>query len=114
MPENINSNLPGENNQEASQNKDASSRPDRFQSDTQKIVRRHMEDPDHQITDEEMQNMRVGMNPPELDEVTEARLEGEDAVDEVEKKILSDRKDIDEDQNTSGDKITPWDIVDPK
>ena len=83
----------------------------RFESDTQKVVRRHMEDPDHKITDEEMADIRVGMSPPVPDEPTKARLEGDDKVDEVEEKILKDRN-IEEDQNTGKDKLTPWDLTD--
>ena len=85
---------------------------ERFESDTQKLVRRHMEDPDHHITDEEMANLRVGMNPPELDDATKARLKDEDAIDDVEKTMLNGRN-IEEDKNTKGDKVTPWDIIEP-
>lgn len=112
MPENNNSNLAEENSGVNETNK-TPERADRFESDTQKLVRRHLEDPDHQITDEEMQNMRVGMSPTNLDEATEARLKGDDAIEEVEEKELGDRN-IEEDENTSGDKITPWDTIDPK
>jgi len=38
-----------------------------FESDTQKIVRRHLEDPNHVITDEDLKNIRVGMTPPVMD-----------------------------------------------
>jgi hypothetical protein len=37
---------------------------ERFESDTQKLVRRHLEDEDHVITEEEIRNVRVGMSPP--------------------------------------------------
>ena len=103
-----NSALPENNDKENLEN-DNQDKPERFVSDTQKIVRRHLEDEEHQITDEEMANIRVGMNPPVLDEPTSARLEGEDAIEDVESKMLKDRN-IEEDENTKGDKITPWDI----
>ena len=100
--------LPGDFSSE-NEKKERRQSAESFESDTQKIVRRHMEDADHQITDEEMANIRVGMNPPELDQPTKARLEGEDAIDNVEENILKGRR-IEEDENTGGDKITPWDI----
>jgi len=37
---------------------------ERFLTDTKRLVKRHMEDPHHVITDEEMQNIRVGLVPP--------------------------------------------------
>jgi hypothetical protein len=38
-----------------------------FESDTQRIVRRHLEDPNHVITDEDLKSIRVGMTPPVMD-----------------------------------------------
>lgn len=35
----------------------------RFQSDTQKLMHRHLQDKDHVITDEELKSLRVGMAP---------------------------------------------------
>ena len=37
---------------------------ERFESDAKKIVRRHLEDKDHVITEEEIASIRVGMVPP--------------------------------------------------
>jgi hypothetical protein len=34
-----------------------------FESDAKKIVRRHLEDKDHVITEEEIASIRVGMTP---------------------------------------------------
>jgi hypothetical protein len=50
---------------------------ERFESDTQKIIRRHLENEDDVITDEDIANIRVGMVPPEFDRATETRFEGE-------------------------------------
>ncbi|RYF86403.1 MAG: hypothetical protein EON98_03785 [Chitinophagaceae bacterium] len=36
----------------------------RFESDTEKLVNKHLSDPNHVITDEELQSLRVGMVPP--------------------------------------------------
>ena len=33
-----------------------------FETDTQKLVRRHLEDPNHVITDEEIRNLKVGIH----------------------------------------------------
>ena len=55
-PEHINENLPGE-----------MENLERFESDAKKIVRRHLEDKDHVITEEEIASIRIGMTPP-LDE----------------------------------------------
>jgi hypothetical protein len=38
--------------------------PQDFESDTKKLVRRHLSDKDHVITDEEIASIRVGMTPP--------------------------------------------------
>ena len=85
----------------------------RFESDTQKLVRRHLEDEDHEITEEEIASVRVGMTPPILDEATEARFEDEDAKEETERKYLGD--DADEgDVPAKDERITPWDTIDPK
>ncbi len=92
------------------ENKGSQDKPEKFESDTQKIVRKHLEDPDHQITDEEMKNIRVGMIPPELSEATNARLEGDDAIEEVEKKIVGHEDQIKEEKNTRNDKLNPWDV----
>ena len=76
----------------------------RFESDVQKLMRRHMSDPDHVISDEEMQNVRVGMSPPP-DEPTQQ------AINEANDRI-ADRKADDEDDTLPGaQKMTPWDLT---
>jgi hypothetical protein len=86
---------------------------DRFESDTQKIIRRHLEDKDDIITDEDIANVRVGMTPPQFDEPTEARFEGEEAREEVEENLLDDAEDMKKDENLDKKQITPWDAIDP-
>jgi hypothetical protein len=76
---------------------------EQFQSDTQKIVKRHLENKDDVITEEDIRNVRVGMTPP-LDEATE------EALEEREEKV-ADRKSIDEERSPRGQKLTPWDVV---
>ena len=82
-------------------------------TDTQKIVRRHLENEDDIITDEDIANVRIGMTPDDLDDATEARFKGEDAIEEEEKDILGDIDKIEEDENTKNKKITPWDTIEP-
>jgi hypothetical protein len=79
---------------------------ERFESDTQKLVRRHLEDEDHVITEEEIRNVRVGMSPPP-DEPTE------EAIQESEGKA-ADRKTADESETAPGEQqATPWDVIQP-
>jgi hypothetical protein len=86
---------------------------ERFESDTQKIVRRHLENEDDMITDEDIANVRVGMVPPEFDRPTEARFEGEEAREEVEGDLTTGTDDMDKDENLNNEQITPWDTIDP-
>ena len=80
---------------------------ERFESDTQKVVRRHLENEDDIITDEDIRNVRVGMTPP-LDTPTE------EAIKDREEKA-ADRKTPSEDETLPGEqKITPWDVVEPE
>ena len=80
---------------------------ERFESDTQKVVRRHLENEDDIITEEDIRNVRVGMTPP-LDEPTKA------AIREREGKV-ADRKQIDENKTMPGEEqITSWDVIDPE
>jgi hypothetical protein len=86
---------------------------DRFESDTQKIIRRHLENKDDIITDDDIANVRVGMVPPEFDAATEARFEGEESREELEEDLLSGTNDMDKDENLDQGQITPWDTIDP-
>ena len=47
---------------------------DKFESDTQKVVRQHLEDKDHVISDEDIDNIRIGMTPP-VDPKDKARIQ---------------------------------------
>jgi hypothetical protein len=82
-------------------------------SDSQKIVRRHLENENDIITDEDIAGVRIGMTPADLDDATEARFEGEDAIEKEEEEILGDIDDIEEGEVTERKKITPWDTIDP-
>jgi len=87
---------------------------ERFESDTQKIVRRHLENKDDVITDEDIAGVRVGLVPPEFDSATDARFEGEEAREDVEEDILGDTEDMKKDENLDEGQITPWDTLDEK
>lgn len=100
-------------NEDAERNENSDANNDRFESDTQKVIRRHLEDKDHVITDEDIANVRVGMVPPEFDAATEARFEGEEAREDVEEDLLDDTKDMKKDENLDEGQITPWDTIDP-
>ncbi len=77
----------------------------KFESDTQKLSRKHLSDPNHQITDEELKQVRVGMSPG-ADEPTR------EAVSEAEERIADAKADSEEDTLPGAQKITPWDTVD--
>ncbi len=77
-------------------------KPPRFESDTQKVVRQHMEDEDHEISEEDMKNVRIGVTIP-MDETTR------EGVEELQEKIDENNQQ----HKTGGDKpVTPWDVVD--
>ncbi|MDQ3277457.1 MAG: hypothetical protein M3Q06_03970 [Bacteroidota bacterium] len=78
---------------------------DAFVSDAKKLADKHMADPNHVITDEELQNIRVGVTPSLPDEPTQQ------AIAEAEDRT-GDRKTPDEDKTLPGaQKMTPWDVV---
>jgi hypothetical protein len=113
MPENRINPLPqdGENvdNKDNTENMDN----ERFESDTQKIIRRHLENQDDVITDEDIASVRVGMVPPQFDAATEARFEGEEAREDAEDGLLEGTEDMKKDENLDKEQITPWDTIDP-
>ncbi len=79
---------------------------EQFESDTQKLVRRHLEDENHVITEEELRNVRVGMSPPPDAPTMEAIHEREEKA--------ADRKVADEDETAPGEQqATSWDILKP-
>jgi hypothetical protein len=85
---------------------------ERFESDTQKIIRRHLENEDDVITDEDIANIRVGMVPPEFDRATETRFEGEETREDIEEDLTKETTNLDEDENIDKGTITPWDTID--
>ena len=79
---------------------------ERFVSDTQKIVRRHLENEDDVISHEDIANVRVGMTPP-LDENDEA------AIETYEERLKEKDPNNSEDGLPGKQKMTPWDVIDP-
>ena len=88
----------------AEQNEQPQNGSGKFQSDTQKLSQKHMADPNHQITDEELKQVRVGMSPG-ADEPTRI------AVSEAEERIADTKADSEEDTLPGAQKMTPWDTV---
>lgn len=83
---------------------------DIFESDSQRIVRRHLENKDDIITDEDIASVRVGVNP-QFDEATAARFEDDNARDEAEEDLLGDTDQLEEEKNSEDEQITPWDTI---
>lgn len=77
-----------------------------FQSDTEKLAQRHLANPDHVITEEELRNVRVGMAPLP-DGPTEEALRNAD------EKIADHKADREEDTTPGSQKITPWNLIGP-
>lgn len=98
MEENV---QPGQNPDQENQ------KSERFESDTQKLVKKHLEDPDHVFSDEEIESIRVGMTPPDAVDTT---------LQELEEKVLkekpADNKTEPGNQESDG-RITPWDAIEP-
>ncbi|HEX8314922.1 MAG TPA: hypothetical protein VF610_00170 [Segetibacter sp.] len=76
-----------------------------FETDSQKLTNRHLADPNHVISDEEFQSIRVGMTPPPDDATQQA-------VSEFEDKIADKKSDSDNDIIPGAQKSTPWDVID--
>jgi hypothetical protein len=78
----------------------------RFESDTQRLTHKHLADPNHVISEEELAQVRVGMSPgPDAPTQT--------AIHEAEDRISDKKKDSEEDLTPGAQKATPWNIVDP-
>jgi hypothetical protein len=88
-------------------NNEDKSRP--YETDTQRLVNKHMSDPNHVITEEEMAKLQVGQTPPEARQAAQ-NLENLPEADER----AADSKSIKEDDLVPGaQKSTPWDVIGP-
>lgn len=80
---------------------------ERFETDAQRIVRRHLENEDDVITDEDLRSVRNGqVIPDETNEEGEENLE--ELIEDAQKKH-PDKSDAD--IKPTDDPITPWDTV---
>ena len=75
------------------------------ESDASKLANKHMADPDHIITDEDMRNIKVGVTG-KADEPTKR------AVKEAEDRVADHKADSEEDIAPGSQKTTPWDVLD--
>ena len=114
MPEKINP-KPGKGEKlETNEKIDSNDSEERFESDSQKIVRRHMEDENDIITEDDIRNVRVGMESSTMDAATEARFVDEETREKIEEKYIGKKEKKDkEDKNLDDQQITPWDTLDP-
>lgn len=85
---------------------------ERFESDTQKLVRQHLEDKDHVISDADIANIRVGMVPPDFDNASDSRFKDDNAAEAADNNLLN-RADGGKEENLDDKRITPWDTIDP-
>ena len=74
--------------------------PEHFESDTQKIVRRHLQDKNHVITEDEIRGVRVGMTPPAEETDSDSRSDAETTA-----------RNDNPDPATAA--LTPWNNVEP-
>lgn len=75
-----------------------------YESDAERLVHKHLADPNHVITDEELASIRVGVvSAP--DEPTR------EAVDEFEGRTADVKADSEDDEIPGAQKATPWDVV---
>jgi hypothetical protein len=87
---------------------------EQFESDTQRIIHRHLENKDDIITDDDIANVRVGATPAQFDDATEARFEDDANLrKETEDDLLQGTKEMKEDENLDEGQVTPWDMIDP-
>lgn len=94
-----------ENKRISPENKTNENKP--AETDSAEIVRRHLEDENHQITDEDIRNVRVGAKddePVTIGAEAEARFAEDDSKEDAE--------DEDLDAPDPKDKpVTPWDVI---
>lgn len=113
MPEEYEDRHPHQNeNVERNDNKEKVNE-ERFESDADRIVHRHLKNKDDIITDEDIANVRIGATPAQFDEATEARFDEDEVREDAEDELLKGTKGMKEDKNLDEGQITPWDTIDP-
>jgi hypothetical protein len=82
---------------------DQAKSPERYQTDSQKVVQRHLEDENHIISDEDIRNVRIG--------VTEvAPMQTEKILDKLVEEVEKENKEED-DVAQKDNPINPWDTI---
>ena len=76
----------------------------KFESDTQKIIHKHLADPEHHISEDEIRNVRIGMTPGP-DAVTKEALNERDGTIDGAGLIETNETD------SGNQQITPWDTL---
>ena len=83
---------------------------EKFESDTQKVVHKHLEDPNHTISEEEIRNERVGMTPPNAGkDPDELNKEIEDSVEKISEE--EEKRNDKDGEKPNDEPITPWDVT---
>lgn len=75
-------------------------------SDAKKLADQHLADPNHIITDEDLQKIRVGVT-------GEADGPTRQAVQEAEDRVADEKADNEADEIPGAQKATPWDTIKP-
>jgi hypothetical protein len=80
-----------------------------METDSSEIVRRHLEDENHEITDEEIRNVKIVSTDDEPTTTgAEAAARFEEEESEKKDKEPNDKKDLPDADGTPG---TPWDVL---
>lgn len=74
------------------------------ESDASKLAGKHLADPNHIITEEDMRKIKVGVT-------GEADAPTKQAVEEAEERIADHKADSEDDTIPGGEKMTPWDTI---
>jgi len=80
---------------------------EQFESDTQRIIHRHLANPDDIITDADIESVRIGMTPP-------ASENQEEVADRFEAEMNSEPQGTDTEEPVKGSEDippTPWEVV---
>lgn len=77
---------------------------ERFESDARKLANKHLSDPNHVITDEDLQKVQVGMTPPRSETLQQA-------IEDAEDRIADTKSNKEDDTIPGAQKVTPWDVV---
>ncbi|HWJ27996.1 MAG TPA: hypothetical protein VNS32_15730 [Flavisolibacter sp.] len=92
-------------NQEEEKQKDPK---EQFESDTQRIIHRHLADPDDIITDEDIKKVRIGMMPPSMETPDEMADRFEEELN-----LPADHQSEEEPRDRSEElPPNPWQLVD--